>query len=272
MWYVYDVLYAVLYVRVSCFVVRVCAVSRRYINVYNCDMFSVVDVYLDHLKFCVVCIDGRRYVCCSECNVVSNECNEPTSCLVQPIGTHGGEIMYFGCVCSRGELGFLNCNAIYMCVVNKQFELLEFVFDSVYVDLQYEEISLTFTAGSVSLYCVCGRLLSVCEVVVVPYVDAVVAVTVMRSLLFALHVCLLRECDGVRLTAMLVWRWTRCGDGRGVVSAGHIGGTRGSGIVSSATDLLWMSVVRGMRGVGGVCEMCMCVGSGAAWVERGVSG
>ena len=33
MWYVCDVLYAVLYVRVSCFVVRGCAVSRRYINV-----------------------------------------------------------------------------------------------------------------------------------------------------------------------------------------------------------------------------------------------
>ena len=31
-------------------------------EVYNCDMFSVVNVYLDHLKFCVVCIDGRRYV------------------------------------------------------------------------------------------------------------------------------------------------------------------------------------------------------------------
>ena len=29
-------------------------------------MFSVVNVYLDHLKFCVVCIDGRRYVCCSD--------------------------------------------------------------------------------------------------------------------------------------------------------------------------------------------------------------
>ena len=28
--------------------------------------------FLEHLKFCVVCIDGRRYVCCSECNVVSN--------------------------------------------------------------------------------------------------------------------------------------------------------------------------------------------------------
>ena len=117
MWYVCDVLYAVLYVHVSCFVV------------------CVVDVYLDHLKFCVVCIDGGRYVCCSECYVVSNECNEHTYSLVQPIGTHGGEVMCFGCVCFRGELGFLNCDDICMCVMNKQFELLEFVFDSVYVDL-----------------------------------------------------------------------------------------------------------------------------------------
>ena len=39
----------------------------------------------------------------------------------------------------------------------------------------------------------------------VPYVDEAVAVTVMRALVFVLHVCLLRECDGVRLTAMLVW-------------------------------------------------------------------
>ena len=67
-----------------------------------------------------MCIDGRRYVCCGECNVVSNECNESTSCIVQPIDTHGGEVMYFGCVCFRGELGFLNCDDIYMCVVNKQ--------------------------------------------------------------------------------------------------------------------------------------------------------
>ena len=119
-----------------------CAVLRRYINVCNCDMFSVVNVYLDHLKFCIVCINGRRYVCCSKCNV-SNECNEPTSCLVQPIGTYGGEVMYFECVCFRGELGFLNCDDICMCVVDKQFELLEFVFNSVYVDLQYDDISLT---------------------------------------------------------------------------------------------------------------------------------
>ena len=31
-----------------------------------------------------------------------------------------------------------------------------------------------------------------------------------------------------------------------MVSAGHVGGTRGSGMVSSADDMLWMSVVRGM--------------------------
>ena len=39
---------------------------------------------------------------------------------------------------------------------------------------------------------------------VIPYVDAVVAVTVMHVLLFVLRVCLLRECDGARLTEMLV--------------------------------------------------------------------
>ena len=46
----------------------------------------------------------------------------------------------------------------------------------------------------------------------VPYVDTVVAVTVMRVLLFVLHVCLLRECDGARLTEMLVWGRMRCGE------------------------------------------------------------
>ena len=33
----------------ECLVVRGCVVSRRYINVCNCDMFIVVNVYLDHL-------------------------------------------------------------------------------------------------------------------------------------------------------------------------------------------------------------------------------
>ena len=40
----------------------------------------------------------------------------------------------------------------------------------------------------------------------VPYVvSAVVAVTVMHVLLFVLHACVLRACEGARVTAMLVW-------------------------------------------------------------------
>ena len=103
---------------------RGCAVSRRYIDICYCDMFSVVNVYLDHLKFCVVCINGRRYVCCGECYVVSVECDEHTSCIVQPIVAHCSEVMYFGCFDLKGVIGFLNCDDVCMCVVNKQFELL----------------------------------------------------------------------------------------------------------------------------------------------------
>ena len=73
---------------------------------------------------------------------------------MQPNGTHGGEVMYFGCSCFRGELGFLNCDDICMCVVNKQFELLEFV----YGDMLFDEIYLTFTAGYVSLCGVCSHM------------------------------------------------------------------------------------------------------------------
>ena len=72
---------------------------------------------------------------------------------VDVIGAHCCEVVYFGCCGFRGELGFLNCDDVCMCVVNKQFELLRFVSESVNVDLQYDEISLTFTAGSV---CLCG--------------------------------------------------------------------------------------------------------------------
>ena len=56
-----------------------------------------------------------------------------------------------------------------------------------------------------------------------------------------------------------------------MVTAGHLCGTRGSGIVSIAADVLWMSVVCGMRGVGGVCDMCMCLARGGVGGE-GVSG
>ena len=54
---------------------------------------------------------------------------------------------------------------------------------------------------------------------------------------------------------MLVW-----GSGAVAMSA-YMGSIRGSGVLSSARDMLEMSVV---RGVGRVCDMCMCL----AWGGR----
>ena len=60
---------------------------------------------------------------------------------------------------------------------------------------------------------------------------------------------MLRECEGN----------ASVGDGGRVVvvSSWHVGCKCGSGIVSSAAD------VPGMRGVGGVCEICMCLARAA---------
>ena len=97
----------------------------------------------------------------------------------------------------------------------------------------------------------CGSPWSGCDVVVVPYtVGEVVAVTVMHILLFLLHVCMLRECEGDVNAGV--------GSGDGVVAVStHMGGTRGSGVWSSACDVQEMSVV---RGVGRVCDMCISRG------------
>ena len=49
--------------------------------------------------------------------------------------------------------------------------------------------------------------------------------------------------------------------------------TRGSGIVSSTVDVLGMSMVRRMKVVGGVCEMCMFLsrgGVGGEWIVFGI--
>ena len=53
------------------------------------------------------------------------------------------------------------------------------------------------------------------------------------------------------------------GGGAVVVSA-YMGGTRGSGVLSSTSDVLEMSVV---RGVGGMCDMCMCLARGGVGWE-----
>ena len=77
----------------------------------------------------------------------------------------------------------------------------------------------------------------------VPYV--VSAVTAMHALL-----CVCCEGDG------------NAGVGSGgvvVAMSGYMGGTRGLGVLSSAGDVVEMSVV---RGVGGVCNMCMCLALG----------
>ena len=50
-----------------------------------------------------------------------------------------------------------------------------------------------------------------------------------------------------------------------MVSAGHVDGTRVSDSVSSTADVLCMSVVRGVRRGGGVCESCICLAQ-ATWV------
>ena len=54
------------------------------------------------------------------------------------------------------------------------------------------------------------------------------------------------------------------GDGNAgvIVVSAYMGDTRGSGVLASAGDVLEMSVV---RGVGGVCDMCMCL----AWDRAG---
>ena len=99
-WFVCDVLNA------SCFVVRGCAVSMRYIDVCNCHVFGVVNVYLDHLKFCVGCINGRRFVCCSECNIVSDEWNESTPALCGLSVLTEVKLCTSGMFLFGGELGF----------------------------------------------------------------------------------------------------------------------------------------------------------------------
>ena len=148
-WYVCDVLYAVLYVGVNCFVVRRCAVSRMYVNICNSDVFSVVNMYLHHLKFCIVCINSRRYVCCSECYVVSNECNEPTHVLCDLSVRTVVKLCTLGILALGVSLVSLIVIISECVLVHNKFELLKFVFNSVYVDQKYNEISLTFTAGFV---------------------------------------------------------------------------------------------------------------------------
>ena len=110
-------------------------------------------MYLDHLKFCVVCINYMSVVVNVMLSLMSVMSPPPALCNLS-----ARTVVKLWCVCFRDELGYLNCEAICMCVVNKKYELFEFVFDSVYVDLHNDQISLPFTDGSVSLCCVCSHV------------------------------------------------------------------------------------------------------------------
>ena len=53
------------------FVVGGCTVSRRYIKVCNRDVFSVVNMCLDHLMFCVLVVEGEVIVMLSLTNMMN---------------------------------------------------------------------------------------------------------------------------------------------------------------------------------------------------------
>ena len=85
------------------------------------------------------------------------------------------------------------------------------------------------------------------------------AVVVMHVLLFVFDARLL-GCEGDGNAGV--------GSVGGVVAvSAYMGGTRGSGVLASACDVLEMRVV---RGVGGVCDMCICLAR-AGWEVFGVS-
>ena len=76
------------------------------------------------------------------------------------------------------------------------------------------------------------------------------------------------ECTVVCVACVYAARMLGCeGDGNAGVGSGggvvavsaYMGGTRGSGVLSNACDMLDMGVV---RGVGGVCDMSYVFGSG----------
>ena len=148
---------------------------------------------------------------------------------------HNGEVMYLGCVCLWGELGswIVMISACVLWMSSLSSSSL-FWFRLCWPAVWW---ALSFTTGYMSLRGTLSGCDGCCDC------DACTVVCV---------ACVYAE----RVWGCSVYGNVGVGDGWSVVvvSAGHVGGTRGSGIVYSAADVLWMSVVRGMRGVGGVCD------------------
>ena len=86
--------------------------------------------------------------------------------------------------------------------------------------------------------------------------------------LWCVYCCLCYMCVCWESVKVRGWRlcwcggWMRCGCGESMACVWYTLFR----YCASAADVLWVSVVRGMRGVGEVCEMCMCL------VRGGVGG
>ena len=134
-------------------------------------MFVVWRPLLKIVGFCILYRVLKYVVClykgCDRCCVFCLYC-DAWSCRCSCMGSMS--VRHADGVCLCASCGSSQCSVLHdMQFVNAgrgckrrpygtEFELLEFVFDSVYVDLQYNEISLTFTAGPVLLGCVCGHV------------------------------------------------------------------------------------------------------------------
>ena len=94
---------------------------------------------------------------------------------------------------------------------------------------------------------------------------AVSILVYLRVLLFVLYMCMLRECDGARLTTMLVWGmdevWLWWVQGMWVLHVVQVL------CLAQLTCYGWVSCVGWEELV--ECVGCVCVWLGAAWVERG---
>ena len=190
--------------------------------------------------------------------------------------------MYFGCFDFRGELGFLNCDDIFMCVVNKQFELLEFVFSLFMLTCSMIKFISLLLLG------LCG----VCSPVIVLtlYVRLSWYPMLLLRWLWCMYCCLCWMCvccEGDGDAGVGSW-------GGVVVLSVYMGGTHGSGVLSSAGDVvvrkvgyvsvfwLWWcgwcwgsgwvcSLSQGLGGWGGVMSVCVVSLDYLCWWQVQVS-
>ena len=81
-----------------------------------------------------MCVDGLGYV--YESYVVLDQCDEPPSLSMRKDGV----VWYFLCFSFLCEFCFLYCDDVWLGAVYDFFQFLDFVSDTVYVDLKYDDV------------------------------------------------------------------------------------------------------------------------------------